>query len=317
MQSAVDIVLSSPHPDNKVAASLFNETTTLSQTNFWPQIILDKLGTAIRIGDSSGTVHAEVNCLLHFPEKTQGAEIAITDPCCPNCAKNISESGIKTVYIDHKGFQKDFAARRGEEFKNMSLNILAHAGISIYEINRKEQSVSVIHEPEKDYVPAEDNPIEILPRLDLTIPTKDDLKKLIQSVTVKHPFWGCALAVNDDGKIFSLIASTHTAIGFLEEDFTNQQKTEIHPYPQNPEKKYNYHLTPLNRLLFGATRHNLHLIDGMVWTSLIPNARELVNFVGAGFSKLNIGEKKPYAKESALEGLLTLENSGIIEVTTL
>jgi len=314
MQSAVDIVLTSPHPDNKVAASLFSDTTLLAQTNNWPQSILDKIGKNTRIGDSSTTVHAEVNCLLNFPERTDGAEITITDPCCPNCAKSISESGIKTVYIDHKGFLKDFAARRGSEFKNMSLNILAHAGISIYEINRKEKYITAIHKPAQGYTPPETNPIEIIERPDLHTPTIDDLKTLIKNVRVKHPFWGCAFAADKSGKIYSLVASTHLAIGYSEDRAEEADKLTEYKNPLNPEQKYNFILTPLNRLMFGATRHNLHLIDGMIWTSLIPTSRELVNFIGAGYTQIALGTQQVYLKESSAEALKTLKISGVLDV---
>lgn len=138
-QMAVDIVGQSPHPDNKVAACAFTEHHAIARTNEWPERIEKNIGTSTRIGDSSGTIHAETNCLLHFPDKTDGASLAITDPCCPNCAKCIAEAGIKNIYIDHKGFTKDFASRRGDEFKNMSMSILVHAGINVYEVNRKEK----------------------------------------------------------------------------------------------------------------------------------------------------------------------------------
>ncbi|MDY0028866.1 MAG: hypothetical protein RBR86_02875 [Pseudobdellovibrionaceae bacterium] len=317
MQSAVDIVLTSPHPDNKVAASLFSEKTLLARTNNWPQSILDKIGSKSRIGDSSATVHAEVNCLLHFPEKTDGAEISITDPCCPNCAKSISESGIKTVYIDHKGFLKDFAARRGSEFKNMSLNILAHAGISIYEINRKEKYITAIHKPAQGYTPPETNPIEIVERPDIRNPRAQDLKALIKNVRVKHPFWGCAFATDKSGKIYSLVASTHLAIGYSEDRVEEADKLTEYKNPLNPEQKYNFILTPLNRLMFGATRHNLHLIEGMIWTSLIPTSREFVNFIGAGYAQIALGKKQAYLKESSLEALEKLESSGLLNIVDL
>ncbi|HNQ92063.1 MAG TPA: deoxycytidylate deaminase [Alphaproteobacteria bacterium] len=293
-QSAVDIVSTSPHPDNKVAACLFTDKLQVARTNEWPDSITKHIGHETRIGDSSGTLHAEVNCILHFSGKTDKASLSITDPCCPNCAKAIAESGIKKLYIDHKGFQKDFATRRGEEFKDMSLSIMAHAGIAIYKINRKEQTLAPIFEPDSSYIPPEDNPIEIKPG------GSTDLQTLINSVHVKHERWGCALATDKDGSKFSLVASTHPAIGYSGDT-------------PDTEGKYDFYLEPLSRLLFGAARHGLKLIDGQIWVSTLPTPRELVNFVGANLHKLAIGEMSSAKKDSSFAAQKILEENGIVE----
>ncbi len=226
MQRAVDVVLTSPHPDSKVAATLFSGDRYISRTNDWPPIILEKLGQEARIGDSSGTLHAEVNCLIHAAFKTDGASLAITDPCCPNCAKCIAEAGIKTVYIDHKGFEKDFALRRGDEFQSMSLRILAHAGISLYEVRRKDNLIQTLYTPPDDYVPPEDNPIEIRPcrMLRSSDLTPDMLLQTARLVKVKHPRWACALAADPQGKIWTLVASAHPAIGYTHDQMAPPPK---------------------------------------------------------------------------------------------
>lgn len=298
MQSAVNIVNSSPHPENKVAACIFTEDTWLAATNLWPDQIEKNLGREARIGGSSGTVHAEVNVLLHFQKPCENAALCITDPCCPNCAKAISESGIKTVYIDHKGFAKDFASRRYAEFHDMSLAIMAHAGIAIYELNRKEQTLSVIHEQRHDYIPPEDNPIEVK-----QIPEKTTLEQVKNQVRVKHPSWGCALAKNADGVLFSLVASTHPALGYSEETLTTQTEETT---------KYSFYLTPLNRLLCGAARYGLKLVEDSVWTSIVPTPREMVNFIGAGYGHLRIGDIRSLAKPSSQDARKLLESNGVL-----
>lgn len=80
MQAAVNIVLTSPHPTNKIASTLFTEDSIVARTNSWPKKIAEVLGTDTRIGNSSGTIHAEVNCLLDFPAATFGASLCVTDP---------------------------------------------------------------------------------------------------------------------------------------------------------------------------------------------------------------------------------------------
>ena len=104
------------------------------------------------------------------------------------------------------------------------------------------------------------------------------------------------------------------AIGYSEDRAEEADKLTEYKNPLNPEQKYNFILTPLNRLMFGATRHNLHLIDGMIWTSLIPTSRELVNFIGAGYTQIALGTQQVYLKESSAEALKTLKISGVLDV---
>lgn len=299
MQQAVDIVLSSPHPENKVAATLFKADESISKTNDWPSVIIEKLGTETRIGDSSGTVHAEVNCLTHSTFACEDASLTITDPCCPNCAKSIAEAGIKTVYIDHKGFLKDFAARRGDEFQDMSLRILAHAGISIFEVIRKENKIRLLYEPTANYIPPEDNPIEIRPcRAPLSDATLLQTAKLVK---VKHERWACALATDAQGKLHTLVASAHLAIGTSGDDRKNTSND-----------KYDFILEPCNRILMGAARHGLTISRNHLWCSVLPSPRELVNLIGCGFRDIYIGDINHSKKQASLDARQTLEAHGII-----
>lgn len=298
MQLAVDIVLSSPHPENKIAATIFKNGASLSKTNDWPPIILEKMGRDSRIGDSSGTIHAEVNCLTHSLFSSEGASLAITDPCCPNCAKCIAEAGIKSVYIDHKGFEKDFMVRRGDEFQDMSLRILAHAGISIYEVIRKENKIRLLYEPSADYIPPEDNPIEIRPcRAPLTDATLLQTAKLVK---VKHERWGCALATDPQGKLWTLVASAHPAIGSTPNDI------------QRIDGKYDFILEPINRILMGASRKGLKISRDHIWCSVLPSPREMVNLVGCGFQKIYVGDLSNSKKLASQMSRETLESNGII-----
>lgn len=288
MQQAVDIVLTSKHPDSKVAACLYKGEHATARTNEWPMAILEALGHEARIGDSSGTVHAEMNCLLHFPVAADGGAISITDPCCPNCAKAITECGLKYVYIDHMGFKKDFAVRRGEEFQEMSLGIMAQAGITIYEVYRKKRQLKIIHKPKNLCGSPEVNPIEVRK---LTHCEKEGFKRLISAVKPKHISWGAAIAQDQNGNFFSLVASTHLAIGF-EEDI-------LRTPPNLVNQKYSYYMTPLNRLICGAVRYGLTLKKGFVFLSQLPTPREMVNSIGAGVNNIWIAQPDIASKDSS------------------
>jgi deoxycytidylate deaminase len=309
MQRAVDVVLTSPHPTNKVAASLFRDDLITSRTNAWPEKISRHLGMETRIGNSSGTIHAEVNCLLHFPGKTEGASLCITDPFCPNCAKNIAEAGIKRIYIDHKGFQKDFASRRGDEFENMSLRIAARAGISIYEVRRKEGVITPILETPENYTAPQDNPIKMSKSpFDANV---KGLRQLVNSVQVIHERWACGFAMGTNRELWALVASAHPAIGYTKDDPRDMESLS------HPEGKYNFYLEPMNRLLMGAARHGLRLLDGLVWCSVVPTAREQVNLVTANMTTVYIGNEAEGRDADALSARDTLAKAGILTFSSL
>jgi len=131
MDAARNSAPRSLHPTNKIAAALWQTdlpNQAIIKTNEWPQIILDNFDQNQKIGNSSGTIHAETNAILNAEFATDGSSICITDPFCPNCAKNMVEAGIKNIYIDEAGFDGDFFKRRGGEFETMSMRICQHAG---------------------------------------------------------------------------------------------------------------------------------------------------------------------------------------------
>jgi deoxycytidylate deaminase len=304
MQRAVDIVQTSPHPDNKIAASLFRGELITARTNAWPEKIVRLLGTTTRIGSSSGTVHAEVSCLLNFPGKVEGASLCITDPFCPNCAKNIAEAGVKRIYIDHKGFQKDFAKRRSGEFESMSLRIAERAGIEIFELRRKERSIIPILEIRDGFRAPQDNPIKIEKSPFDAGPR--GLRELVDSVQVLHERWACGFAMGDQRQLYALIASAHPAIGYTKENPGDLDALS------HPEGKYNFYLEPVNRLLMGAARNGMRLLDGLVWCSVVPTSREQVNLVAANIGTIHIGATNEARDADALAARDTLSTADIL-----
>tara|TARA_R110002124_G_scaffold129483_1_gene290758 strand:+ start:53972 stop:54949 length:978 start_codon:yes stop_codon:yes gene_type:complete len=277
MERAVDIVLTSPHPTSKVAAALFGKDLNgddyiIARTNHWPKKIDKKFDRSERIGDSSATLHAETACILAAPY-TKGASICVTDPFCPNCAKNIVEAGIKAVYIDHKGFIKDFAARRGHDFENMSLKIVERAGIAIFEVIRKDRIIQPIQVPREGYRPKSDNPTNIVELNAQPSPAlfASELTAALKLFADDEPF---CLAFSQDkfGRLYRVILRAHLSRGIKDSE------------PSAPafelEKKYNYTISPLNRLMLGAHKYGHKILPEYVYLSHIPSARELINLMG-------------------------------------
>lgn len=283
MQAAVDIVASSPHPANKIAATLFGDDWQLSRTNYWPRAIIEKIGTDRQIGNSSGTIHAETACILDAPAATRGASLCVTDPFCPNCAKNIAEAGINTIYIDHKGFDKDFFKRRSDHFDSMSMQICEKAGISVFELWRKDKKLVPILEIAAGYKPAEDSPIE-----QETIERADDktFRVIIDEASRKlsrRKFAACFVE-DDFGARSTLIARGHAVRGY-----SMARKDDMRMIEQ-ADGKYSFIQEPVNRLLMACARRGLAPLDGFFYASQIPTSREQVNLIGAGIGRITIGD---------------------------
>ncbi|MCB9964026.1 MAG: hypothetical protein H6855_02605 [Rhodospirillales bacterium] len=304
MQSAVDFVKASDHPENKISACIFypEEGWHDTATNFWPSLIETEIGRDQKIGNSSGTIHAETACIFHAAfEKghaVKNSSIAVTDPPCPNCVKNMAEAGIQSIYIDHKGFHKDFALRRLEEFKTMSLRLAQKAGIGIYEVNRREQTVIPLISPDPHYTPVNENPVRIISAEEGFLPFNPDPSQNL----------AMAFCRSESSEIVQIIAESHPALGFghLKDAY------EI----KHPKTKYSYYQDSCNRLLMHTARHGLLIAHSEIWSSMIPSSREQVNLVGAGITKLHLPEDAQTKDPAALVAKHLLEEKKIIQFQT-
>jgi len=304
MQRAVDIVNSSPHPTNKIAATLCgvergDHPFIISETNYWPGEIESKIGRGVKIGNSSGTIHAETACLLHAP-CTKDASLFITDPPCPNCAKNMTEAGIKALYIDHKGFKKDFAQRRGDQFTSMSMRIFAAAGIPVYEVHRKERRLDKVLEIAENYTPPLENPAELV-SLKSGI-NKSVFEKNIERAKDKYkdaPF-ALALAEQGAGNFVAFSAASHPAVGYTHEDDLSKNG------------KYSFILQPINRILMAGKYYGLKFDPRFIYSSRPPTARELINLVGANYHRLHVGHDQKARDEFGPLAMEQLQAANIL-----
>ena len=307
MQKAVDIVHSSPHPVNKIAAALFGQDQdgqdySVSSTNYWPENIVKTIGTSRKIGGSSGTIHAETGCILKAPY-TDGASICVTDPFCPNCAKNMAEAGIKTIYIDHKGFQKDFALRRGSHFEAVSMQICEKAGISVYELYRKEERLVPIWEAPESFSPFEDSPAQISA---IDVLNQQSFDQYIDDAEKLHygRKFAIAGAIDKGGSYYIILVRSHPALGYC----MQRDKAEM----IRDDSKYNFVLEPVSRLLMNAARNGLTICDGYLYSSVVPTSREQVNMVGAGLMQVIVGDKERARDETAFDAMKLLSMQNII-----
>ncbi|HBR69191.1 MAG TPA: deoxycytidylate deaminase [Rhodospirillaceae bacterium] len=305
-QMAVDIVGTSPHATNKIAAALSGKDAdgkdfVISRTNFYPPAIEKAFGQEQKIGNASPTVHAEMAVLQAAP-RTEGSAIAITDLFCPNCAKYMAEAGVKTIYIDHKGLDKDWANRNGEDFEDMSMRIVKHAGINVYVVNRKKEELTPIFESSSKYAPSIENPIYLekyngpaeIPAFMAFVAERKAFYK-------DRPF-AAAFALGGLGNLYAIAADEHPSIGYTAKTL------------EEPEGKYSFTLQPLNRLMLAAKRHGLSLHRNFLYVSRTPTGRDLVNAVGADLTKFYIGDRERSRGPNSLAALEMLEGAKVIEI---
>ncbi len=308
MQAAVDIVGTSPHPANKVAATVFGLGYGLSHTNYWPIPIFEKFGMNTDIGNSSGTVHAETACILKAAHATEGGSLCVTDPFCPNCAKNIAEAGIKKIYIDHKGFDKDFFKRRSGHFETMSMQICEKAGIAVYELWRKDERLVPIFEPPANYFVSEDSPVYREPIEDASEGVFNDVIAQGFKIHNKRKF-SVVFAKDGKGKCIALTARGHAVTGFTTEDPDDIKALEQH------EHKYNLFQEPVNRMLMYLARHGMKPMEGYFFSSAVPTSREQVNLAGAGIKRITVGDLTKARDADSLTAMKQLSEAGIISYT--
>lgn len=304
MQSAVDIVQKSEHPANKVAAAIAGINAAgleyaLARTNYWPDEIKMRIGREARIGNASGTVHAETACLLAAPG-TDKAALFVTDLPCPNCVKNMAEAGIKALYIDHKGFAKDFALRRGGHFESMSLRICEKAGIDVFRIFRKDKRTDHILKIPENFRPVVEKPGRVSPfQGQISEKSFQHILEQEKKAYAARSF-ALALAEGADGKVYTLSAETHPCPGYTAQTV------------ERGDEKYSTILQPVNRLMMMAARHGLKIRPGYLYSSRVPTARELVDMVGDKLTYLRIGDSTRARDNGAMEAYRQLKDTGIL-----
>lgn len=310
MQDAVDVVLGSEHATSRVAACVFHpdhpEAAPATGINSRPDCLKAHFAWDARLGSSSQFVHAEVSALGKFYGPYRGAHLCVTDPFCPNCAKAMAEAGVRTIYIDHKGFQKDFIARNGDEFQSMSMLIAEKAGISVYMVNRKEELV-----------------MPILAQDTMTRPTASAIEffDIAAGMTLESAMatfrqrlgaretWSLAFVREQDGAPRGLLVFEALPPGITPEDFRERGTTGT--------GKYRFPIDPLTRLLITVRRMRFTLLDPRVGCARVPSARALVNALGMGVSNIVLASSQADHDSNGAVAAKMLEDHQILTLTEI
>lgn len=299
MQAALNLRDNSPVTD-KVGATITGtdqngESFVISRTNFWPGGIQEKIGTDTKIGNASGTVHAEVAAMMAAPI-TQGASMYTTEAPCPNCTKYMAEAGIDRIYVRKDAFTSDFyIERRREAFENMSLKIAQDAGMRIYSVSEDgtEEELTNLGDQnlQREFEAAS---VEKLDNV------KDFQKRINETKSVQgNDVYALGLAEDSAGNSYLVSAIAAPVTG------------HVNGATEGPaEGKYSYYLQPVDRTIMAAARHGLKLRE--VFSSRAPTSREQVNFLGTGLTEITIENISESRDEHALRALKQLQDANIL-----
>lgn len=287
MQHAVDIVHDSEHNKNKISACLVKDDAWITRTNYRPEILKNQFPPDIKIGNSSQFLHAEVACIFDAPFPTDGASLYVTDPMCPNCAKAIASAGIKHVYIDHKGLEKDFARRRQIDFDGLSLPVMEQAGIEVYILYRKEEKLEALHSD---------------------IATNPVNNTDIETVVSPLPLKGFAHEYSTESRSWAMAQTDSKTILIVPEDVRDI------PHDNN---KYRATTDPINRLLFYCSRYGIAIQNQTIITNLSPSSRNIVNAIGYGIRTIkHISTNSDHDPQSDT-AIATVKKHDMIEIDKL
>jgi len=300
----------SPVPAYKIAALIHGtnkdgQDYTHMRTNHWPNVIYERLDVTQKIGNSSATIHAETAAITSYPCGTKDTDLYVTDPFCPNCAKNIAEAGLARVFINKHGFSGRFYKNRKIPFHTMSLEIMKRAGISVFKVDADKKEIEPLHAASKGFTPPNDSPVIEQP---CPSPSEAAFVTLIEEATAHNHRRKFAVAIVDDlnGQSFSLTVRAHPVLGFSMQD--PDEALDL----LTPVGKYSFIQEPVNRLLMYMARHGYRLREDYIYCSQVPTSREQVNLIGAGYDKITIGNFQKCRDAEGLRAMELLKDAGVL-----
>lgn len=290
IQQALDIRAQSAHETHKVGAVVVGDGYVSARANFYPEALESTIGHAQKLGNASTTVHAEIAAIIAAPEKTDGASIYITQRPCPNCAKAIIEAGITEIYICDQAKHTPLGQKINPFFESASLPFLTFAGVAVFEVGDEVIGLNTARYCHADGLGLQD--------------FKGDFDALIKAQESTEPFAAC-IAQDQSGRAYFLRAEAQTPSCLPHERADAIAATQ---------SKYETALQPINRLLMACAREGLRMDAAHIYSSQTPTSREFVNFLGAGYTSLHIGDTKLCRDEFGLLALEQLRAYQVIDV---
>ena len=218
----------SPHASDKIAAQLVWMQGHKAEPayNARPKII-DDLNVPIttKIANRSLFVHAETRALLNAEHKIKGAVMLLTDPFCPNCAKQMAIEGVSLVVIDHQGFTKPYFTRNEEVFWTLSMSIADYCNVEV--VRWHEDGELEILKPKRAVVTS----YHPIPKDRATLPVSSWLRRHVR-VCAKH-FVGEGFTEKYDDRVESLHAAIFD-MAYAKLRYDGERPVRLTQWPRTP-----------------------------------------------------------------------------------
>lgn len=289
---------------------------TIGTRNSRLEVVHDLSDAQGYLGGASNMIHAETAAIMRAPA-TEGADLYVTDPLCPNCMKNAIEAGVKRIFLDKAGFDKPWYKRRKDFFDNISALLAHKAGIDIYIVDVEHEKLEHLGIPYAHKAPKSQYPVKIIP-LDSATPAKK-MDRHIELLSKEYEDIPFATVTGRDrrGRLVLVAAAEAYTPGISEDQKELFQRLRRN----NTDTKYNLKCDPVTRLLMAASRNGISLRGSQMYCTELPSSRCLINSVAYGMQDLKIkppketgGRSKPPVAAD-LHAARVLHGNGIFNIT--
>lgn len=307
LAQARHVAKDSPHSDHQIGAVLFGEDRTgkaigLSFTNAIPKGLIPLWNPSGKIGGCGPTIHAETWALLKAPAMRR-AFIALTDPPCPACMKNMVSAGIEAVFVDGAGFEQSWAEKNAHYFHDLSIPIAQKGGVSLFRTDPRTKTIKPLVEPLHRNRP-EEKPVFL--EVCKAFPTDGEIvERAVQ--TGKDGLDGrsgaAVIGKDSSGKPVLLSAGASLSDGFS----ALEDKALIESVADGG--KHDFVMDPLLRLLVSAPFLGVCLEGGTLACSYAPPSAAFVDALGCGLKRAVLPQKET---RSEMTGFLSA--NGLMEI---
>ena len=284
-----------------------------NNANKIPPFLKDKgFTTHDRIGDGHPTVHGEFPLLNNAPQ-AKHLFLGCNTPLCANCLKSAIMRGVDAIFIDASSLpgrkgpneaENPWTQDRSDLWNDFCIPVARAAKIPIYAVDAPSGKLSILvsgvppknrPKPEKPVLILDQNEIaELQNNPDLYLSAARGARAAIG--VAKHKVTGAAVFI---------YAEDCLPPGF--EGADGQRMVEKYQ-----DAHYRFPLDPIIHMAMEASKNNLELEDGKIFTNFVPSADRQLDLAYIGITHILFSSEHLPAPQSAKDAMKTLKELGVI-----
>lgn len=321
VQQSRAVAAESDHHRYHVGSSLLSisngkqHVTEILETNAnkIPQILKDKGITAHdRIGDGHPTVHGEFPLLNNAPP-SKHLFLGCNTPLCANCLKSAIMRGVDAIFLDADSLpgrkgpdakENPWTQDRSDLWNDFCVPVARAAKIPIYAVDLQTGTLSILVSgvPPKER-PSPQKPARILDNNEIhDLQNNPDL--YLSAARGARAAIGVAKN-KSTGEQFYIFAEDCYPPGFDEQE--GARMTEKYK-----NAHYRFPLDPIIHMAMEASKHNLELEDGKIFTNFVPSADRQLDLAYIGISHILFSSEHLPLTEGAKMAMRTLKDLDVI-----